>query len=230
MLLDSIKKIVPSADTIQIFGPSGSGKSSFAISVIKQMAAAGVNKILYLDTERNLMETPTYCDYKYLPSYRGLYDAVSSLKPGYKMVVIDSLGLPILGEFAKLSAREKGDILLGSQSISYQLKQYSKENDCYVIVLNQPESEFAKEKGHVLEPFGDKAKYYFKEIWKTRMSYSMPDKTGCIIEAFRSRMYGREKLLFSLAISNNGVEIKSEVDGNEDGRAIGRESPKTGQA
>jgi len=230
MLLDSIKKIVPSADTIQIFGPSGSGKSSFAISLIKEMAASGVSKILYLDTERNLMETPTYCDYKYLPSYRGLYDAVSSLKPGYKAVIIDSLGLPILGEFAKLSAREKGDILLGSQSISYQLKQYSKDNDCYVIVLNQPESEFAKEKGHVLEPFGDKAKYYYKEIWKSRMSYSMPDKTGCVIESFRSRMFGREKILFTMSISSKGIEIKSEVEEHENGRTAGREPAKIGQA
>jgi len=210
MILDEVKKIVPNPDLIMIFGPSGTGKSTFATSILKQISKEKKIKALYIDSERNLIENPTYCDYLYTPSFDDMYKAILNLKPGYDVVVVDSLGLPILGEFATLRLDQRGDVLLKAQSISYKLKKYSKENNCYVFVLNQPESEFAKGPNHVLRPFGDKSIFFYKEVWKTRLSYSMPDKTGCIIEAFRSRRFGREKTLFTLAISDKGVEIKTE--------------------
>jgi len=192
-------------DTLEIFGESGTGKTTFC----KQVVESFDGKALYIDTEKNLLKAPEKCDYTYISDFKQLFQFIVNLKDGYKLVVLDSLGLPILGEFASMSLNERGDVLLKAQAISYELKKYSQRNKALVIVTNQPESEFAKEKGHILRPFGDKSIYFFKEVWKTSMQFSTPSKTVCNVKAFRSRQFGRDTLLYKIIISKDGRRIEN---------------------
>lgn len=191
-------------DTIEIFGDSGSGKTTFAREVVARYKD---RKALYIDTERNILSNLDNCEYQYIPDFKQLFDYIMNLKDGYKLIVVDSLGLPILGEFASLSLQERGDVLLKAQAISYALKKYSYKNNALIIVTNQPESEFAKEKGHILRPFGDKSIYFFKEVWKTELQYSTPSKTVCLVKAFRSRFHGRDKPLYRITITPEKTEV-----------------------
>jgi len=191
-------------DTLEIFGESGTGKTTFALHILKNWKDG---KAIYIDSEKNLLKAPENADYVYLSNFSDLYDFVMSLKDGYKLVILDSIGLPILGEFATLPLNQRGDILLKAQAMSYNLKRYAQRNNALVIVLNQPESEFAKEKGHVLRPFGDKSIYFFKEVWRTSLAYSTPQKTVCNVKAFRSRKYGRDTPLYQIIISKDKTEV-----------------------
>lgn len=189
-------------DTLEVFGESGTGKTSFCLEILKNHTG----KAVYIDTERNLLKAPENCTYHYVPDFREVYKLISTLPDGYSLVILDSLGLPILGQFATMGVKERGDVLLQAQSVSYLLKKYSFKNKALVIVTNQPESEFNKEKGHILRPFGDKSIYFFKEVWKTEQTFSTPGKTVCTVNAFRSRSCGRGKPLYRLEFDNSGTK------------------------
>ena len=195
-------------DIIEIFGESGSGKTSFAHEVIesakKMPTPIAPTDIIYFDDERNFKEAPKEITYRYKPKWKDMYEEVKKLDavPSAKLIILDSLGAPILGEFATMPANERGQTLLECSAVAYRLKYLSEAKKCLVIILNQPESEFAKEKGYELQPFGDKHKFFVKEIWRSlRMDSSTKDYTYCNIESFRSRQFGRGKLLYSVEVS-----------------------------
>lgn len=185
---------------------SGTSKSTFCVELAKEAIKAG-KKVKYIDTEKNLKGKLEGADYEYNPDFAKIFEIVQNLKPGYELVILDSLGLPILGEFATVSMKEKGNFLLKAQAISYMLKKYACNNKCFIIVTNQPESEFNKDRDHVLRPFGDKSMYFYKEVWKTENIISMPETTTCVVNAFRSRNYGRGYRLFNVNIGKNGTTI-----------------------
>lgn len=191
-------------DTIEIFGESGTGKTTIAKILCEKFAGANIK---YIDTERNIISEPEGVDYTYIPDFGEIYKAIQTLKDGYKLVILDSIGLPVLGEFATMDLREKGNSLLKAQSICYLLKKYSYKNKALVVVTNQPESEFNKSREHVLRPFGDKSIYFFKEVWKTDKLSSSPQATACVCRAFRSRMYGLGTELFRVKIDSEGAKI-----------------------
>jgi len=122
-------------DTIQIFGESGTGKTTFALKVA-QSFVKNKKKVLFLDTERNLIEVPKDIDYKWFPSFTSVHEFICGKdgkgglgkgKEKYDLIIMDSMGLPILGEFASLGMKDRGEILLKSQEISYKLKQLMKD-------------------------------------------------------------------------------------------------------
>jgi GTPase SAR1 family protein len=192
-------------DTIEVFGESGTGKTTFVKAVLEHYSD---RKSIYIDTERNLLDKLKNGEYKYIPDFKELFNFIMHLPDGYQLVVLDSIGLPILGEFATMGLNERGDVLLKAQAICYSLKVYSHKNNALILITNQPESEFAKEKGHVCRPFGDKSIYFFKEVWKTFTRMTIPSRTICDVKAFRSRFYGRDKPIFQITIADAGVEVK----------------------
>jgi len=74
-------------------------------------------------------------------------------------------------------------------------------------VTNQPESDFNKEKGHVIRPFGDKSQFAAKEIWKTEFASRKPECTKTRIKAFRSRSVGHGTRIADMEIDGSGVKI-----------------------
>jgi len=193
-------------DVIEIFGNSGSGKTSFAHEVINaaQKLTNPAKSIFYADDERNFKEAPKGITYVYKPKWSDMYVELKKIDTSHKydLIILDSLGAPILGEFASMDAKDRGQALLECSAVAYRLKYLSASRSCLVLILNQPESEFAKGKDYELEPFGDKHKFFVKEIWRSRrMDNSDINTTWCNIEAFRSRMFGRGKILYSVKVT-----------------------------
>ena len=207
-LLGLIQKYVGN-DVMQVFGDTGTGKSKFALEVAREAIAAG-KKVYYLDTERNLTEEDIAslqgCDYKYTPVLDEIDKIVQKL-PAVDVVILDSIGFPVLTSYARLSMKQKGDALLKLIAIFGDLKIWAYRNNGVAVVTNQPESEFNKEKGHIFRPFGDKSQFACKEIWKTEFEHRGPTETKVSIKSFRSRSMGQRTKIASLKITDAGVEV-----------------------
>ncbi len=208
-LYDKFQKLV-GADTLEIFGKSGTGKTTFTMEVAKSYVAKG-KKVLYIDTEKNFLKKPENIDYEYFSKFEDAYRFIVNLNKKYDLVILDSMGLPILGAFASLNLKERGEILLKSQAISYKFKTYCQANNATVIVLNQPVSDFGKSAYEVRDPFGDKSIYFYKEVWKTRHSSTGPTLTEIVVETHRSRFKGREAELFRMSITDKGATITPKI-------------------
>ena len=55
-------------DTLEVFGESGSGKTTLALEVAKDAIKQG-KKVLFVDTERNIVNKPEGIDLVYFPSF-----------------------------------------------------------------------------------------------------------------------------------------------------------------
>ncbi|MDP2217480.1 MAG: AAA family ATPase [Methanolobus sp.] len=209
-LLDLIHQYTGN-DVLEVFGDTGSGKSKFAMTVAREAIASG-KKVFYLDTERNLTEADVKdlkgCEYKYTPIIDEIDKIVQNL-PKVDVVVIDSIGFPVLTTFARMSVKQKGDALLKLIAIFGDLKSWAYRNNGIVVVTNQPESEFNKDKDHILRPFGDKSQFAAKEIWKTEIVDRKPAYTNIRISAFRSRSVGHRTKIADMKITGNGVEVSA---------------------
>jgi RecA/RadA recombinase len=207
-LLDMISSYVGN-DVLEIFGDTGSGKSKFVLEVAREALVTG-KKVFYLDTERNLTKTDVEglkgCQYRYTPVMDEI-DSIAQNLPKVDVVIIDSIGFPILTTFARMSVKQKGDALLKLIAIFGDLKTWAYKNNGVVIVTNQPESDFNKDKGHVIRPFGDKSQFAAKEIWKTEFVSRRPDCTKTRINAFRSRSVGHGTRIADMEINSEGVEV-----------------------
>ena len=209
-LLDLLKQYVGD-DVMQVFGDTGTGKSKFALEVAREAIAAG-KSVYYLDTERNLttedIASLKGCDYKYTPVLDEIDKIVQNL-PAVDVVILDSIGFPVLTSYARLSMKQKGDALLKLIAIFGDLKIWAYRNNGVAVVTNQPESEFGKEKGHIFRPFGDKSQFACKEIWKTEFEHRSPTETKVSIKSFRSRSMGQRSKIASLTITDAGVEVST---------------------
>ena len=207
-LLDLLQQYVGD-DVMQVFGDTGTGKSKFALEVAREAIAAG-KKVYYLDTERNLttedIASLKGCDYKYTPVLDEIDKIVQKL-PAVDVVILDSIGFPVLTSYARLSMKQKGDALLKLIAIFGDLKIWAYRNNGVAVVTNQPESEFNKEKGHIFRPFGDKSQFACKEIWKTEFEHRSPTETKVSIKSFRSRSMGQRTKITSLKITDAGVDV-----------------------
>jgi RecA/RadA recombinase len=212
-LIDTIKKYVGN-DVLEIFGDTGSGKSKFALEIAREAIDAGL-KVFYLDSERNLTDDDVKMlgrGYKYTPVLKEIDTTIQKL-PAVDIVIIDSIGFPILTAYARYNMKQKGDALLTMIAMFGDLKQWAYRNNGLVIVVNQPESTFNKEAGHILRPFGDKSQFAAKEIWWLKM-VKRADKTSdhhteILITSFRGRTLGYGDKLYTMNIKSDGIEFKS---------------------
>ena len=207
-ILEYIRSYVNN-DVLEIFGDSGTGKSKFAVEVARQTIAAG-KTVFYLDTERNLskeeVEKLKGCQYKYTPLISEISSITRTL-PKVDLVIVDSIGFPILTAYARMNMKQKGDAFLNMIAIFGDLKEWAYRNNSIAIVINQPESDFNKEPGHLIRPFGDKSQFAAKEIWKTEVT-QRGSVTKSTIQAFRSRSVGHKTMIATMEVSNSGTIIK----------------------
>lgn len=226
-------------DLIQIFGETGSAKSEFALQVVESAVDDAGKDVLFIDTERNLSdnERAESVDYVYVPEWHDLFGYIGNkphklsdqpfgenttnsktIKDGYDVVVLDSIGFPALMQYDEYSIEDDADqfkVFQELQFITGKLKKYAQFNDALIIVTNQPKSELAGEGDAA--PFGDKSQFGFKELWKTRKKSSSQIKTTCEVEAYRSRQAGQGKVLFKLEIDDDGTVVTDKTDDEVDG-------------
>jgi len=221
-------------DLVQVFGPTGSGKTEFVVKVTESAANDEDKDVLFIDTERNLSDNERLdaVDYVYIPEWNDLYAYLSgkksklsddpfgentgrgkTLQDGYDVVVLDSMGFPALMQYDEYSIEDDADQFKVFQMLQYMsgtLKKYAQHNDALIISTNQPKSRLSESGGE--DPFGDKSLFAFKELWKTVKKSSSEIKTTCMVTAHRSRQAGQGKDLFKLEISDSGTEITSKYD------------------
>jgi len=225
------EKLVENPDLIQIFGESGTQKSFIAFQTAKGLIEDN-KKVLYIDTERNLLESTIKeikikgGNYHYIPEFESLMEFVDNLLESdkkYDWIILDSIGLPVLGTFALMNLKERGNILLSMQALAYKFKILSAKKQTFILVTNQPTSELGKtiklqyqpmNWKRIYEfldcpPFGDKMMFFFKEVLMTYNIYQNNQKTITDIIAYRSRKYAKMSTL--ARITRQGNEIKWEV-------------------
>lgn len=221
-------------DLIEVFGPSGSGKSEFAVEVANSAINDANKDVLFIDTERNIgdQERISGADYVYVPDWHDIYAYITgkssnlsedpfgenttgsdTIKDGYDVVILDSIGFPALiqyGEYRVADDAEQFKVFNELQVITGRLKKYAQFNDSLVIVTNQPKSALSGEDDP--KPFGDKSIFGFKEVWKTNKDSSRSTGTECSISAYRSRQAGQGKKLFSVKVDDSGTTITDLTD------------------
>jgi len=139
-----------------------------------------------------------------------LIEFAHKIEEKYNWIIIDSIGLPALGQFAVENLQGKGNILLHIQAILYRLKIYSAKTGCYIFTINQPTSEMNKTewinyqpknwnrvyKFLKTDPFGDKI-------------FENNQKTITDLIVWKSRKYPKYTTLARITRSND--EFKWEV-------------------
>ena len=209
-----LSKIIEIAgyDTVQLFGDSGSGKTTFVMAVAMEAVEQG-RKVVFIDSERNVakeIESDNFI-YFYSPRLSDIVNRCANL-PTADVYILDSIGFPVITQFSLADMKKRGDMLLKCVTLTHFLKTATFKHKAIAIVTNQPQSAFGKNVGlDERNPFGDKAMYGYKEIWRTFLDKASSDETLCSIRAWRSRRFGRGKLLFTLKISDGGVKIEAKV-------------------
>lgn len=228
-------------DLVQIFGETGGGKTEFCVNVADSAANDANKKVLFIDTERNLGDNERLdgIDYVYMPDFNDLYAYISgktsrlsdnpfgenttnsnTLKSGYDVVILDSMGFPALMQYDEYSIEDDADQFKVFQMIQFmsgELKKYAQTNNALILSTNQPKSQLSDSGG--ADPFGDKSLFAFKELWKAYKKSSSEIKTTCVIRAHRSRQSGQGKDLFELEVSDSGTVITPKYNDDVDDQA-----------
>jgi RecA/RadA recombinase len=197
-------------DTLQIFGDSGSGKTTFVMEVMKDAIKQG-KRVVFIDSERNINADsfPDNFTYFYSPRLVDIVNRCANL-PAADLYILDSIGFPVITQFSLADMKRRGDMLLKCVTLTHFLKTATWKNKAIAIVTNQPQSAFGKNIGlDERNPFGDKAMYGYKEIWRTYLDKASSDETICTIKAWRSRKFGRGKTLFQVRIADDKIDVKS---------------------
>ena len=213
-----MKLVADDFDVIELFGDTGTGKSTFFLEVCKAAVLAG-KTVRIIDTEKNFNkkivdEFTKRWSYIYMADFKDTYDYIVKdkklISEKYDVILLDSLGLQVLGEFAKGTMKAKGDILLKCQAIADAMRKYAVKHKALVLITNQPQSIFGKGKEftrNMLGAFGDKHAFFIKEIWKSFVFTQSEDMTSCYIKAWRSRFTGKGTRLFDFTIDDDGIQV-----------------------
>lgn len=203
-------------DLMQIFGPTGTGKTSLCTKLALDSKSKG-KSVLYIDTEHNINDDQISAmqkagiKYEFIKKFPKLCEYVKRLSslPKYEVVVIDSIGAPSLAAFCRSDMRGKGDVLQKLIWMSDELKDYATDNNSLVVATNQPESSMNKGENDILEPFGEKSRYYYKEILKTDYAKHgrKTGKTTLVLRAHRSRFMGIDTGVCTMEITDTGMKV-----------------------
>lgn len=200
-------------DLMQVFGPTGTGKTSLCTKLAIDARTSG-KSVLYIDTEGSINDDQiaamkkTGTKYELIKQFSKLCEAVKRL-PKVDVLIIDSAGVPALAAYCKANLGGQGEILKKFIAMSDDLKTYASDNNSLVVVINQPESSMGKGEDAILEPFGEKSRYYYKEILKTNYAKRgrRTEKTTLVLRAHRSRCMGIDTDICTMEITNNGITV-----------------------
>jgi len=190
---------------IEIYGDSGTGKTTMAIILAAYYTKKGM-EVVFIDTERNIPSPPAgiFARYEYIPDAKQVMEFIKNFEFAKKRIlIIDSIGAPILGHFSSMTLKERGEILLSMYSAIYNAVIKINKNGGLLIVTNQPTSELANPlPPDMRKPFGDKSKFFFKEILSSTKIYP---RAATIRGQVRDEVY--KKLLKIWAVTSNHATV-----------------------
>lgn len=209
---------------IEIYSDAGNGKSRLAHHIAVEAQGSG-KKVLYLDTECSLPKGYE----KQLKNYE-LHTAKTAIDlmkqliarvrrardENYNMIVVDSIGVPVLAALPEMSMRERGDAFQLMANLRFQMMGFAFEHGL-AIALNQPVSEMAQvsiggkepkvAEGQPLPPSGGKSEFMAKLILRSEAVRKSPQKSEFKLMVYKARDRGQEYEFARFTISDKGVEI-----------------------
>lgn len=221
MILDQLNQIIDN-DIAMIYGETGAGKSKTVKQIALESAQAG-KKVKFIDTERNLSkadiaEISKSGKYIYNPTWDGLEKEIANIGK-FDLLVVDSIGMPALKHYAGMKLNQKGQAMLDMIGVLGKIKDWCYNNNSIALVTNQNQSAMAAagKQDYILRPFGDKAQYVVKEIWRMSLVESKPDRTLSTLSAYRSRDLGRFTVIANVIITDKGTKIDLKYQSKEVG-------------
>lgn len=209
-------------DLMEVFGETGTMKSQGMVALAKQCAEAG-RKVYYLDTENNISPSDVEMlrklgvNYHYTPVLREIDEIFDKKIPAIKadVIIVDSVGMPVLRKFSAMSAHDRGSALLDIIKWLGILKEWTYLNKSIAFVTNQPQSEFGKsssqEKGDHRMPFGDKSNFIPGALLLSKKLLDSPQGSKAAFQVFRLRSHAWGEKIFEVAVDKNGPSIKMVV-------------------
>ena len=196
-------------DIFQVFGESGTCKTTFALELAKSAIKQG-KKVVYIDTERNVSETPPGVEYYYAPEINEISDFLRN-PPKADVYILDSVGFALVGEIAEKGRKYIQDLIQKVQAWAYILKKMTYRHKALALLINQPKSTFRSGENINVEeipPVGGKLIFGTKEVWRTSIAKMTAESTIAHVTAWRSRKYGRGRVLFEIKVSDAGTVVK----------------------
>ena len=207
--------------TVQIYGDYGTGKSRFVHAVATEAQVLG-RKVLYLDTEGSLSESHV----KDLESYEYLGDDLDALvkrvekakkeKDQHDLLIIDSIGLPVLNAYARLSLDKKLGAIQKLAPIMADTVRFARDGNGLSIVTNQCVSEFTRVSKNLgeeepLAPFGGKISFVPKLILRSEPLVQDVQRSEFRLLTFKARDLPRGFEVARFTIDGGGVKIEWRV-------------------
>ena len=207
--------------TVQIYGDYGTGKSRFVHAVAKETQALG-RKVLYLDTEGSLAEGHV----KELLHYEYLGDDLETLvkrverakeeKDQYDLLIIDSIGLPVLNAYARWRLDKKLGAIQKLAPIMADTVRFARDGKGLSLVTNQCVSEFTRVSKKLadeepLAPFGGKISFVPKLILRSEPLIRDVRRSEFRLLVFKARDLPRGFEVARFTIGTEGVKIEWRV-------------------
>lgn len=205
-------------DLCEVMGETGTMKTIGLFAMAMSAAKAG-KKVVYLDTENNC--GPEGAEelraagvmYYYTPVLTEIDKIIMKDLALRKddLIIIDSVGMPILRQYATLGQKQRGDALLMLIAWFGRLKELTFQNKSVAFVSNQQASEFgktdSKERGDYRMGFGDKANYIPGCILLAKKSIDSPNGSKAVWQVWRVRRKGWGTKVFNITASDEGSTI-----------------------
>ena len=210
---------------IEIYSDTGNGKSRLVYHIATEAERSG-KKVLYLDTEKSL---PVGYE-KHLKNYE-VHTAKTALDllrqliarirrardEDFNLIVVDSIGLPVLAALPEMDMRERGDAFQLMASLRFQMMGFAFEHGL-TIATNQPVSELAQVSvrgkapkvaaGEPLPPFGGKSEFMAKLILRSEAVQKAPKQSIFKLVVYKAREHGQEYEFARFTVDDKGVSIE----------------------
>jgi RecA/RadA recombinase len=224
------------SDILEIFGDTGVGKTIFCQEVAEEAAKNGYT-VVYVDTEKNvgrktrqrLAALKGYKEIRFSsqdgiksqvigPGFYYLYTPVLSEistitrnLPNADLIIIDSLGMPVLAKYSRMKQNEQGHALQEMIAIKHDLKTWCYLTGGLAIDINQPVSDMNKTPQQIkdgLPPFGDKSGFATKSVIRFCKIVDKDNQTIIEGRINKGRDSGKGVKIVDMEITNAGVNIK----------------------